>query len=169
MSSTLTSNLDPAASVDASTPGGTGLAGGAATSAATGDAAQTGGVALLELKNLTKQFGATVALRDINLTLDAGRFHALLGENGAGKSTIIKILAGIYRPTRGEVLWEGSRVDHPTPALLRSLGLHIVHQDSSVLPGLTVAQNFALGQASSSIRRCRPSACRSATARSSRS
>jgi ABC-type sugar transport system ATPase subunit len=87
-----------------------------------------------------------VALREINLTLDAGRFHALLGENGAGKSTIIKILAGIYRPTRGEILWEGQPIEAPTPALLRSLGLHIVHQDSSILPGLTVAQNFALGQ-----------------------
>ena len=87
-----------------------------------------------------------MALRDISLTLEAGRFHALLGENGAGKSTLIKILAGIHRPTRGEVLFEGEQIEAPTPVLLRSLGLHIVHQDSSILPGLTVAQNFALGQ-----------------------
>jgi rhamnose transport system ATP-binding protein len=106
----------------------------------------SGGVPLLELRDVTKAFGPTLALRDINLKLDAGRFHALLGENGAGKSTLIKILAGIHRPTRGEMLFEGGRIDAPTPALLRSLGLHIVHQDSSILPGLTVAQNFALGQ-----------------------
>ena len=103
-------------------------------------------VALLELRDVTKAFGATLALREINLKLEAGRFHALLGENGAGKSTLIKILAGIHRPTHGEVLFEGERIEALTPALLRSLGLHIVHQDSSILPGLTVAQNFALGQ-----------------------
>ena len=54
-------------------------------------------VALLELRDVTKAFGATIALREINLKLEAGRFHALLGENGAGKSTLIKILAGIHR------------------------------------------------------------------------
>jgi rhamnose transport system ATP-binding protein len=103
-------------------------------------------VPLLELRDVTKAFGATIALRDINLKSEAGRFHALLGENGAGKSTIIKILAGIHPPTRGEMLFEGERLEAPTPALLRSIGLHIVHQDSSIIPGLTIAQNFALGQ-----------------------
>ena len=106
----------------------------------------SGDVPLLELRNVTKAFGATIALRDIDLKLEAGRFHALLGENGAGKSTIIKILAGIHPPTRGEMLFEGEQLEAPTPALLRSIGLHIVHQDSSIIPGLTVAQNFALGQ-----------------------
>jgi ribose transport system ATP-binding protein len=106
----------------------------------------SGRVALLELHGVTKTFGATMALRDISLTLEAGRFHALLGENGAGKSTLIKTLAGIHRPTRGEMRFEGQRIEAPTPGLLRTLGLHIVHQDSSILPGLTVAQNFALGQ-----------------------
>ena len=57
----------------------------------------SGGVSLLELRGVTKTFGATIALREINLKLEAGRFHALLGENGAGKSTLIKILAGIHR------------------------------------------------------------------------
>jgi rhamnose transport system ATP-binding protein len=109
-------------------------------------AVASGGVPLLELRDVNKAFGATLALREINLKLDAGRFHALLGENGAGKSTLIKILAGIHRPTRGEMLFEGERIEAPTPTLLRSFGLHIVHQDSSILPGLTVAQNFALGQ-----------------------
>jgi ABC-type sugar transport system ATPase subunit len=106
----------------------------------------SGDVPLLELRDVTKAFGATIALRDINLKLEAGRFHALLGENGAGKSTIIKILAGIHPQTRGEMLFEGEQLEAPTPALLRSIGLHIVHQDSSIIPGLTVAQNFALGQ-----------------------
>ena len=142
MSSTPTTDQEPAPGRETA---GAGTDRGAAVSAATGGAA-TGGVALLELRKLTKAFGATIALRDIDLTLDAGKFHALLGENGAGKSTLIKILAGIYRPTRGEMLMEGQPLEHPTPALLRTLGLHIVHQDSSILPGLTVAQNFALGQ-----------------------
>jgi ABC-type sugar transport system ATPase subunit len=118
----------------------------AARDGATSTDMVSSGVSLLELRGVTKAFGATIALREINLKLEAGRFHALLGENGAGKSTLIKILAGIHRSTRGEVLFEGERIEAPTPALLRSLGLHIVHQDSSILPGLTVAQNFALGQ-----------------------
>jgi rhamnose transport system ATP-binding protein len=104
------------------------------------------GAPLLELRDVTKAFGPTLALRDINMRLDAGRLHALLGENGAGKSTLIKILAGIHRASRGEMLFEAERIEAPTPGLLRSLGLHIVHQDSSILLGLTVAQNFALGQ-----------------------
>ena len=115
----------------------------------TGDV-EAGGIqqdaALLELRDVSKSFGATVALRNINLRLEAGLFHALLGENGAGKSTIVKILAGIHRVSRGDIFVEGAHIDRPTPASLRSLGLGIVHQDSSVLPGLTVEQNFALGQ-----------------------
>ncbi len=102
--------------------------------------------ALLELRDVSKSFGATVALRNINLRLEAGLFHALLGQNGAGKSTIVKILAGIHRVSRGDILVEGRHVDRPTPATVRSLGLAIVHQDSSVLPGMTVERNFALGQ-----------------------
>jgi rhamnose transport system ATP-binding protein len=117
-----------------------------AAARASNGAVASDAASLLELRDVTKAFGATLALREINLKLETGRFHALLGENGAGKSTLIKILAGIHRPTRGEVLFEGRRIEAPTPALLRSLGLHIVHQDSSILPGLTVAQNFALGQ-----------------------
>ena len=66
---------------------------------------------LIEAKNVTKAFGATIALREINLKLEAGRFHALLGENGAGKSTLIKILAGIHRPTSGEILLEDERIE----------------------------------------------------------
>ncbi|HWJ75150.1 MAG TPA: sugar ABC transporter ATP-binding protein [Kaistia sp.] len=104
------------------------------------------GAALLELRDLTKSFGSTIALRGIDLTLEAGRFHALLGENGAGKSTLIKILAGIHKPSGGEMHFGGARIDAPSPAVLRALGLHIVHQESSILPGLTVAENFALGQ-----------------------
>ena len=67
----------------------------------------SGRVALLELRDVTKSFGATMALRDISLTLEEGRFHALLGENGAGKSTLVKILSGAVAPTRGEILIDG--------------------------------------------------------------
>ena len=109
-------------------------------------AVASGGVPVLELRDVNKAFGATLALREINLKLDPGRFHALLGENGAGKSTLIKILAGIHRPTRGEMLFEGERIEAPTPTLLRSFGLHIVLPDLPFFRSLTVAQNFALGQ-----------------------
>ena len=101
---------------------------------------------LLELRNLSKSFGATAALKDIDFRVDPGEFHALLGENGAGKSTIVKVVAGIHRPSSGGIWWEGAQVAAPSPATVRSLGIGIVHQDSSILPDLSVEDNFALGQ-----------------------
>jgi ABC-type sugar transport system ATPase subunit len=101
---------------------------------------------LLELRNLSKSFGATAALKAIDFRMQPGEFHALLGENGAGKSTIVKVVAGIHRPTAGQILWEGVEVAVPSPSSARSLGVGIVHQDSSILPDLSIEANFALGQ-----------------------
>ena len=101
---------------------------------------------LLELRNLSKSFGATAALKDIDFRVDPGEFHALLGENGAGKSTVVKVVAGIHKPTSGGMWWQGAEVVAPSPASVRSLGVGIVHQDSSILPDLSVEDNFALGQ-----------------------
>jgi len=101
---------------------------------------------LLELRDLSKSFGGTAALRGVNLELKPGAFHALVGENGAGKSTIVKIIAGIHRASSGTLYWEGNEVTSPAPATVRSLGIGIVHQDSSILRDLSVEQNFALGQ-----------------------
>lgn len=104
------------------------------------------GEPLLELRDISKSFGGTAALRGINLEVQRGAFHALVGENGAGKSTIVKIIAGIHRASTGSLHWEGTEVPAPAPTTVRSLGIGIVHQDSSVLPDLSVELNFALGQ-----------------------
>src|SRR5450759_290253 len=104
------------------------------------------GEPLLELRDISKSFGGTAALRGINLEVQRGAFHALVGENGAGKSTIVKIIAGINRASTGSLHWEGTEVTAPAPTTVRSLGIGIVHQDSSVLPDLSVELNFALGQ-----------------------
>jgi ABC-type sugar transport system ATPase subunit len=103
-------------------------------------------VAVLELRDVSKSFGATAALRGVSLQVQPATFHALVGENGAGKSTIVKIIAGIHRADQGRMYVGDREVVAPSPALVRSLGIGIVHQDSSVLPGFSVELNFSLGQ-----------------------
>jgi ABC-type sugar transport system ATPase subunit len=102
--------------------------------------------ALLELHDISKDFGATHALRGVSLEVQPGEFHALVGENGAGKSTIVKVIAGIHSQTSGSVHWEGNTLASLSPADAHRLGIGVVHQDSSVLNHLTVEGNFALGR-----------------------
>jgi ribose transport system ATP-binding protein len=101
---------------------------------------------LLQAENIVKTFGGTVALRGVSLEVQPGQFHALLGENGAGKSTLVKIIGGVYTPDKGAVRWEGEPVGALSPSHARRLGIGIVHQDSALLPDLSVAANFALGR-----------------------
>jgi ABC-type sugar transport system ATPase subunit len=105
-----------------------------------------GDVAVLELRDVSKSFGATAALRGVSLRVRPATFHALVGENGAGKSTIVKLIAGIHRADQGSMYVNGRDAANPSPAMVRSLGIGIVHQDSSVLPGFSVERNFSLGQ-----------------------
>jgi ABC-type sugar transport system ATPase subunit len=101
---------------------------------------------LLQVDSIVKTFGGTVALRGVNLEAQPGQFHALLGENGAGKSTLVKTIGGVYAPDRGTIRWEGQLLTTHSPAQARRLGIGIVHQDSALLPDLSVAANFALGR-----------------------
>jgi ribose transport system ATP-binding protein len=95
---------------------------------------------LLELTGIVKQFTGTLALDRVDLDVRGGEIHALLGQNGAGKSTIIKVLAGIYPPTAGVVRWRGKVVD---PAEER-LPISFIHQDLGLVESMTVAENVAL-------------------------
>lgn len=99
----------------------------------------------LELRGLVKSFGATQALRDVSLRFAPGKIHCLLGENGAGKSTVGKIVGGIHEADRGEILLNGAPVQIRSVAEARALGIAIVFQELSLAPDLTVAANICLG------------------------
>jgi len=100
--------------------------------------------ALLEIRNVAKRFPGVRALEGVSLTLEPGHIHALVGENGAGKSTLIKILSGILRADEGQVLLDGRAVAIRTPHHARRLGIAVVHQQTHLIPDLTVAENYAL-------------------------
>ncbi len=101
---------------------------------------------LLDLKHVKKRFGGAVALRDGNLSVDAGEVQLLLGENGAGKSTLMKIVAGMLGADSGEMLWRGTAVRFRTPAEAARNGIAMVHQESLLAPHLSVAENVFLGR-----------------------
>ncbi|MFN7993698.1 MAG: sugar ABC transporter ATP-binding protein [Bryobacteraceae bacterium] len=101
---------------------------------------------LLELSNIQKRFGGVAALRDGNLSVDAGEVHLLLGENGAGKSTMMKIVAGMAQRDAGRMLWNGQEVFLRSPAEAAAIGIAMVHQESLLAPHLTVAENIFLGR-----------------------
>ena len=101
---------------------------------------------LLALRGITKQFGGITALNAVSFNLRAGEIHALLGENGAGKSTLIKVLGGIHRADEGEILFEGAPVDIGNVAAADRLAIRIIHQELSLAPNMSVAENIFLGR-----------------------
>ena len=101
---------------------------------------------LLELDGVQKSFGGVHALRRGDLHIEAGQVHAITGENGAGKSTMMKIIAGMERRDGGRMLWRGRGVDFARPAEAHACGVAMVHQESLLAPHLTVAENVFLGR-----------------------
>jgi ribose transport system ATP-binding protein len=102
---------------------------------------------LLSLENVSKAYGGAPALRGVDLAIGAGQIHALMGENGAGKSTLIKILAGVVAPDTATIRIDGKPVVIDSPRAARRLGLRFIHQELSVVPALSVAENIAIGRA----------------------
>src|SRR5919202_4720901 len=100
---------------------------------------------LLEAVGIAKRFGATVALDGVDLTLRGGEVHALVGENGAGKSTLMNILAGALRPDRGELRIGGRPYAPASPLEGRRGGVALIHQELSLCPHLSGAENILLG------------------------
>jgi len=95
----------------------------------------------VELRSISKRFGATRALTDVSLAVAPAEIHALVGENGAGKSTLVKILAGVHAPDSGEILLDGEAVAVRSPSHSRGLGIAVVHQEPRLFPDLSVAEN----------------------------
>jgi ABC-type uncharacterized transport system ATPase subunit len=103
---------------------------------------------LLQALEISKQFGTFPANDGISVDLMPREIHALLGENGAGKSTLVKIMYGLIQPTSGELRWQGEKIEFAGPAQARSLGVAMVFQHFSLFENLNVAENVALGLAS---------------------
>lgn len=100
---------------------------------------------ILEMKNISKSFPGVKALQDVSLKAYGGKVLALLGENGAGKSTLMKILSGVYKKDSGQIFVEGNEASIQGIKSAEKLGITIIHQELSVLPNLTVAENIFLG------------------------
>lgn len=112
--------------------------------------------AAVEIRNISKTFGAQRALDDVSVRFERGRVTALLGQNGSGKSTIIKILAGFYTPDpgAGQVLVGGEEVRLPAqPRAMHKLGVRFLHQDLAIVPAMSVSDNIALTERFSGVLR----------------
>jgi simple sugar transport system ATP-binding protein len=99
----------------------------------------------LEMSGISKRFGGVHALRDVDLTLEAGEVHCLVGENGSGKSTLIKIISGVQAPERGgRIVISGQEYPKLNPVRSTHCGIQVIYQDLSLFPNLTVAENIAM-------------------------
>src|SRR5580765_3130184 len=100
---------------------------------------------MLELRNITKTFGNVVANNDVSIKVEKGTIHAIVGENGAGKSTIMRIAYGFYRADSGEIFVDGKSQEINNPADAIALGNGMVHQHFMLVDTMTVAENIVLG------------------------
>ena len=101
----------------------------------------------IEVRDVSKSYGSTHALRGVSLDLRPGEIHSLVGENGAGKSTLIKVMAGLETPDAGDVIVRGERVELRGPADAQALSIGCIYQEPQVFPDLTVSENIFMGAA----------------------
>jgi simple sugar transport system ATP-binding protein len=105
----------------------------------------TNGVHLLEVERISKYYGNIVALKDVSAHVNAGEVTCILGDNGAGKSTFIKILSGVHHQDDGRVLIDGDEVSFASPREARARGFATVYQDLAMVPLMSIWRNFFLG------------------------
>ncbi len=103
-------------------------------------------MAIFELVNISKNFGAIQAVNDVSLSFEPGEVIGLMGDNGAGKSTLVKMIAGNFRPSHGSMRMEGKELILYKPVEARQHGIEIVHQDLALCDNLTAAANVFLGR-----------------------
>ncbi len=101
---------------------------------------------IIELRNITKSYGSIEALGGVNLHVDRGEVVGLLGDNGAGTSTLIKILAGVIKPTTGEIFVDGKPVSNWNPARSRAAGIETVYQDRALAVQQSIMRNIFMGR-----------------------
>ncbi len=100
---------------------------------------------IVQMRDIEKHFGSVIALAGVSLDVHAGECHCLLGDNGAGKSTFIKTMSGVFRPTRGEILFEGAPMRFERPRDAIAAGIATVYQDLAMIPLMSVSRNFFMG------------------------
>jgi len=103
-------------------------------------------VTLLDVRSISMHFGAIHALTDLSFSIGGGEVVGLMGDNGAGKSTMVKIIAGNFRPTEGDIAVEGEVCHFHKPVDARAKGIEVVYQDLALADNLTAAQNVFLGR-----------------------
>jgi simple sugar transport system ATP-binding protein len=103
-------------------------------------------VPLVEMRDIHKSFGSVDVLMGVDFVVNRPEIIGLLGDNGAGKSTLIKILTGVHTPTKGQIYFEGQPVHIGSPHDARALGIETVYQDLALVPLISIARNFWLGQ-----------------------
>ena len=99
---------------------------------------------LIEMRGITKRFGGVTALDDVSLQIMPGEIHCLAGENGSGKSTIIKVMSGVYQPDGGSVLIDGQPAGVLDPVKSTAAGIQVIYQDFSLFPTLSVVENLTI-------------------------
>ncbi|SHH30675.1 ATP-binding cassette domain-containing protein [Marivita hallyeonensis] len=100
---------------------------------------------IVEMRNIEKHFGPVIALAGVSVDVYPGECHCLLGDNGAGKSTFIKTMSGVHKPTKGEILFEGKPMNFATPRDAMDAGIATVHQHLAMIPLMSVSRNFFMG------------------------
>ncbi len=112
---------------------------------ATAEAPQNGAGSLLTLKGVSKHFGPVRALSGVDLDVPPGKVTALVGDNGAGKSSLIKTISGLWAPDGGQIMWEGRAVSLHGPRDAEALGITTIYQDLALCDNLDIVQNMFLG------------------------
>lgn len=102
--------------------------------------------AIIEVKHMDKQFGSTVALNNVNLTVKRGQILGLIGENGSGKSTVTSIISGMQKADKGEMFYQGEQWQPDSMLQALEFGIGMIVQESGTVPGITVAENIFLGE-----------------------
>lgn len=107
--------------------------------------ARTDHAPIIQMKNIEKHFGSVIALAGVSVDVFPGECHCLLGDNGAGKSTFIKTMSGVHKPTKGEIFFEGKEMAFDGPRDAMNAGIATVHQHLAMIPLMSVSRNFFMG------------------------
>jgi len=105
-----------------------------------------GKLPLVKLVNIHKWFGRVSALEGVDLSADYNEIVGLVGDNGAGKSTLIKILSGVYSPDKGEIRWEGKKINFSSPKNAIKLGIETIHQEAALVDKMNIMRNIFIGR-----------------------